>query len=151
MAASLATELSGVAAIELKLVAELHEVYGQRPAGDLRARSTAYLTAWTTEHGVKATRPSTLPRAVDSGLKRQLMRQIKRRLVRNVPNLLPFLLGAAVGAVMNRRDTRRFAEHIRADLRKTQVPWERLEDLPALDKPSDPLPLPETGRDHPGP
>jgi hypothetical protein len=151
MATGLAAEITGVAAVELKLVAELHEIYGQRPQGDLKARSTAYLTAWTTEHGVKATKPSTLPRVVDSGLKQQLRRQIRRRLVRNVPNVLPFMLGAALGAVINRRDTRRFAEHIRADLRKTQVPWEALEDLPPLDKPSAPLPLPEIGREQPGP
>ncbi|WP_308798994.1 hypothetical protein [Streptomyces sp. UH6] len=149
MATSLATEITGVAAVELKLVAELHEIYGQRPPGDLRARSTAYLTAWTSEHGVTASNPATLPKVVDSGLKQALRRQIKRRLVRNVPNLLPFLLGAAVGAVINRRDTRRFAEHIREDLRKAQVPWERLEGLPPLEKPSQPLALPEIGRWHP--
>ncbi|MEU9578087.1 hypothetical protein [Streptomyces chilikensis] len=151
MAASLAAEITGVAAVELKLVAELHEVYGQRPPGDLRARSTAYLTAWTSEHGVKAGNPSSLPKVVDSGLKQALRRQIKRRLVRNVPNLLPLMLGAAVGAVINRRDTRRFAEHIREDLRETQVPWERLGDLPPLEKPAQPLPLPETGRGHHAP
>ncbi|MFD9245730.1 ABC transporter transmembrane domain-containing protein, partial [Streptomyces sp. NPDC059556] len=36
MPAELAAEITGVAAIEMKLIAELHEVYGQRPPGDLR-------------------------------------------------------------------------------------------------------------------
>lgn len=149
-AAGMATEISGVAAIELKLVAELHEVYGQRPAGDLRTRSTAYLGAWASEHGVDAARPTTYRRVADSGLKRQLRKQLKRRVIRNVPNLLPFMVGATVGAVVNRRDTRRFAEHIRADLRTRQVPWDRLEKLPPLDKPAEPLELPGAGREEAG-
>ena len=35
MPAELAAEITGVAAIELKLIAELHEVYGVRPPGNL--------------------------------------------------------------------------------------------------------------------
>jgi hypothetical protein len=51
------------------------------------------------------------------------------------------MVGAAVGAVMNRRDTRRLAERIRKDLRKMQVPWEALPELPALETPANPLEL----------
>jgi hypothetical protein len=56
-----------------------------------------------------------------------------------MPNLMPFLVGAAVGAVMNRRETRRLADRVRTDLRKTQVPWDALPALPPLEKPADPL------------
>jgi hypothetical protein len=143
-AAGMAAEITAVAAVELKLVAELHEVYGRRPEGDLRARSIAYVRVWSSEHGVDPTRPSTFRAVVDTGLKQQLRRQIKRRMIRNVPNMLPFMVGATVGAVVNRRDTRRFAEHIRADLRKARVPWEHLEELPPLDRHAEPLALPET-------
>jgi hypothetical protein len=40
---------------------------------------------------------------------------------------------------MNRRDTRKLADHIREDLRKVQVPWEALDALPALERPADAL------------
>ncbi|WP_369687490.1 hypothetical protein [Streptomyces somaliensis] len=143
MPAELAAEITGVAAVELKLVAELHEVYGQRPPGNLRERSTAYLTAWTEERGVDITRPTTLNAALGGRMKRELRQRIVKRTVRNLPNLLPFMIGAAVGAVMNRRDTKNLAEKVRADLRTRQVPWEALPELPPLERPEDPA---EPGR-----
>ncbi|MER7718205.1 hypothetical protein ABTX99_14860 [Streptomyces flaveolus] len=139
MPTELAAEVTGVAAIELKLIAELHEVYGVRPPGTLTQRSTAYLNSWSDERGVEMTKPATLGTAMNSHMKRQLRQQIMKRLVRDLPNLMPFMVGAAVGAVMNRRDTRRLADRIRADLRKRQVPWDALESLPALESPKDAL------------
>ncbi len=62
MPTELAAEITGVAAIELKLIAELHEVYGVRPPGNLKQRSTAYLDSWSGERGIDATKPSTLER-----------------------------------------------------------------------------------------
>jgi hypothetical protein len=53
---------------------------------------------------------------------------------------MPFLVGAAVGAVMNGQDTRRLADRVRSDLRKVQVPWEALPELPPLEQPKDALP-----------
>ena len=141
MPTELAAEITGVAAIELKLIAELHEVYGVRPPGNLRERSTAYLNSWSGERGVDVRKPSTFDSAVNSRMKQQLRQQIMKRMVRDLPNLMPFMVGAAVGAVMNRRDTRRLAERIRKDLRKMQVPWEALPELPALETPADPLEL----------
>jgi hypothetical protein len=139
MPTELAAEVTGVAAIELKLIAELHEVYGVRPPGTLTQRSTAYLNSWSDERGVEMTKPATLGTAMNSHMKRQLRQQIMKRLVRDLPNLMPFMVGAAVGAVMNRRDTRKLADRIRADLRKRQVPWDALETLPALESPKDAL------------
>jgi len=141
MPTELAAEITGVAAIELKLIAELHEVYGVRPPGNLRERSTAYLNSWSGERGVDVRKPSTFDSAVNSRMKQQLRQQIMKRMVRDLPNLMPFMVGAAVGAVMNRRDTRRLAERIRKDLRKMQVPWEALPELPALETPANPLEL----------
>ncbi|CCK26969.1 hypothetical protein BN159_2590 [Streptomyces davaonensis JCM 4913] len=143
MPAELATEITGVAAIELKLIAELHEVYGVRPPGNLKQRSTAYLDSWSGERGIDVTRPSTVSSALNSHMKHQLRQQIMKRMVRNLPNLMPFMVGAAVGALMNRRDTRKLADRIRADLRKIQVPWDALAELPALEAPADPLTLGE--------
>ncbi|GHB18763.1 hypothetical protein GCM10010377_05650 [Streptomyces viridiviolaceus] len=139
MPTELAAEITGVAAIELKLIAELHEVYGVRPPGTLVQRSTAYLNSWSDERGIEVTRPSTVSSALNGPMKRQLRQQIMKRMVRNLPNLMPFMVGAAVGAVMNRRDTRKLADRIRADLRKRQVPWEALGELPQLERPRDAL------------
>jgi hypothetical protein len=140
MPTELAAEVTGVAAIELKLIAELHEVYGVRPAGTLAQRSTVYLNSWSQERGIEATKPSTVSAALNSRMKRELRQRIMKRTVRNLPNLMPFLVGAAVGAVMNRRDTRKLAARIRDDLRKVQVPWDGLPALPALERPADALP-----------
>ncbi len=95
MPAELAAEITGVAAIELKLIAELHEVYGMRPPGNLTQRSTAYLNAWSQERGIDVTRPATYNTALGSQMKRQLRQQIMKRMVRNLPNLMPFMVGAA--------------------------------------------------------
>ncbi|MGW3987111.1 hypothetical protein [Streptomyces sp. NPDC004830] len=147
MPAELAAEVTGVAAIELKLIAELHEVYGARPAGNLTQRSTAYLHSWSGERGIDATKPSTVSTALNSRMKRELRQRIMKRMVRNMPNLMPFLVGAAVGAAMNRSETRKLAGRIRADLRRTQVPWEALEALPALERPADALEMGEIEHD----
>ncbi|MFV0127354.1 hypothetical protein ACLGI4_06515 [Streptomyces sp. HMX112] len=138
MPAELAAEITGVAAIELKLIAELHEVYGLRPPGNLRERASAYLTSWTEERGIDVTRPTTVNAALGNRMKRELRQRIMKRTIRNLPNLMPFMVGAAVGAVMNHRDTRNLAERIRADLRRRQVPWDALPELPALEQPGNP-------------
>jgi hypothetical protein len=141
MPTEIAAEITGVAAIELKLIAELHEVYGLRPPGNLKQRSTAYLNSWSGERRVDVTKPSTMTAALNSRGKQQLRQQIMKRTVRDLPNLMPFMVGAAVGAVMNRRDTKRLAARIRKDLRKAQVPWDALPALPPLEEPADPLEL----------
>ncbi|WP_329199001.1 MULTISPECIES: hypothetical protein [unclassified Streptomyces] len=144
MPAELAAEVTGVAAIELKLIAELHEVYGLRPPGNLMERTFAYLTSWTEERGVDLTKPTTLNAALGGQMKRELRQQITKRMVRNMPNLIPFMVGAAVGAVMNRRDTRKLAHKVRDDLRARAVSWDALPALPPLERA--PGPLPEAAR-----
>ncbi|MFJ2786667.1 MULTISPECIES: hypothetical protein [unclassified Streptomyces] len=138
MPAELAAEITGVAAVELKLIAELHEVYGLRPPGKLTQRSAAYLASWAEERGIDPTRPTTVNAALGGQLKRELRQQIMKRMVRNLPNLMPFMVGAAVGAVMNRRDTKKLAAHIRKDLRERRVPWDSLRELPPLEQPENP-------------
>jgi hypothetical protein len=141
MPAELAAEITGVAAIELKMIAELHEVYGVRPPGSLRERTAAYLSSWSEERGIDPMKPATINAALGGQMKRELRQQIMKRMVRNLPNLMPFMVGAAVGALMNRRDTKRLAARIRADLRKVQVPWEELPPQPPLERPEQPLEL----------
>ncbi|MFG2098868.1 hypothetical protein [Streptomyces sp. NPDC048612] len=126
MPAELAAEITGVASVEIKLIAELHEVYGLRPAGNFRQRGMAYLTSWTEERGIDVTKPASLNFALGVQMRRELRQQIMKRTLRNLPNLIPFMIGASVGAFMNRRDTRKLAEKIRKDLRTKQVPWDAL-------------------------
>ncbi|MBT2421790.1 hypothetical protein J7F01_10615 [Streptomyces sp. ISL-22] len=147
MPAELAAEITGVAAIELKLIAELHEVYGLRPPGSLRERSAAYLASWSEERGIDPAKPATINAALGGQMKRELRQQIMKRMVRNLPNLMPFMVGAAVGAVMNRRDTKKLAARIRADLRKNQVAWDELPALPPLERPAQPLEMGDVARD----
>ncbi|MFI9599306.1 hypothetical protein ACIHCX_05370 [Streptomyces sp. NPDC052043] len=144
MPTQLAAEVTGVAAVELKLIAELHEVYGVRPPGHLKARSTAYLSVWSHERRIDVRNPSSIDVALGGRMRRQLRRQIMKRTARGLPKLTPFMVGAAAGAVMNRRETRRLAARIRADLRKIQVPWDELPPLPPLETPGHPLPLQDT-------
>ncbi len=141
MPAELAAEITGVAAVELKLIAELHEVYGLRPPGRITQRSAAYLTSWAEERGIDPTKPTTVNAALGGQLKRELRQQIMKRMVRNLPNLMPFMVGATVGAVMNRRDTKKLAARIRKDLRARQIPWDALRELPPLEQPENPKEL----------
>ncbi|WP_394429540.1 hypothetical protein [Streptomyces sp. SGAir0957] len=139
MPAELAAEITGVAAIELKLIAELHEVYGVRPKGGLMDRSGVYLSSWSQERGIDIAKPTTFDRALGGQMKRELRQQIMKRMLRDLPMLMPFLVGAAVGGAMNRRDTKRLAERVRKDLRRFQVPWDALPELPPLATPEDAL------------
>ncbi|MEU9121715.1 hypothetical protein AB0C96_17960 [Streptomyces sp. NPDC048506] len=126
MPAELTAEVTGVASVEIKLIAELHEVYGLRPVGNRWQRAMAYVASWTQERGIDIAKPASLNVALGGEMKRELRQQIMKRTLRNLPNLAPFLIGAAVGAFMNRRDTRKLAEKIRRDLRAKQVPWDAL-------------------------
>ncbi len=124
LAAELATETLACAAVEYKLIAELHEVYGLRAPGNVKDRAAVYLAEWAGERGIQAARPSSLTIAFSSQAKRELRKKLLKRGVRHLPTLTPLMVGAAVGAALNRRDTRRVAHRIRADLRARHVPWE---------------------------
>ncbi|MCQ8830885.1 hypothetical protein [Streptomyces malaysiensis] len=126
MPTELAAEIVGVASIEIKLIAELYEVYGVRAPGTARQRAMAYLGAWSEERGIDVAQPATVNAALGVHMKRELRQQVLKRSFRNTPVLAPFLIGAAVGATMNRRDTKKLARKVRKDLRARQVPW----DLP---------------------
>ncbi|MEU8476959.1 hypothetical protein AB0D06_18330 [Streptomyces hygroscopicus] len=125
MPTELAAEIVGVASIEIKLIAELHEVYGVRAPGTAPQRAIAYLGAWAQERGIDSTVPASVNAALGVRMKRELRQRVLRRGFRNLPVLAPFMVGAAVGAAMNRRDTK-LAHKVRKDLRTQQTPW----DLP---------------------
>jgi hypothetical protein len=119
--AELAAELLTVAAVEVKLIAELHEVYGQGAAGSTLERTTAYLGAWSQRRGIDSMsllRPSgVLAMGAGARVRQQVTRRLARGSLRKLPSLAPFMLGSALGAHLNHRDTRRLAAQVRADLR----------------------------------
>ncbi|AXI81603.1 hypothetical protein [Peterkaempfera bronchialis] len=121
MPMEVAAETLAVAAIEIKLIAELHEVYGRRAPGGITDRAGAYVQAWTNRRGIDlTTRPMGMAALrLSGGLKQQLRRRLTRSTLRKVPTLTPLLIGAGIGATINSRDTRRLAHQIRADLRKS--------------------------------
>ncbi len=112
-----AFETLAVVGIELKLVAELHEVYGARAPGTAPERMLAYVVAWAHRRGV-ALVPGGLALAVGSPLRRQLERRLIARAGRSAVSLGPLLTGAAAGAMLNRRETRRLGTEVRNDLRR---------------------------------
>ncbi|GAA3036723.1 hypothetical protein GCM10020229_55110 [Kitasatospora albolonga] len=54
--------------------------------------------------------------AVSSEVRQKLRKRLTRSTLRKLPSLTPLLIGAGLGATMNRRDTRRLADQVRADL-----------------------------------
>ena len=71
----LGVETLALVAIELKLIAELHEVYGMPAPGSGPQRMISYLGAWTDRRGVRIT-TSGLALAVGSPLRRRLERRL---------------------------------------------------------------------------
>lgn len=112
----IATETLSVVGIEIKLVAELHEVYGIRAPGGVIERMTAYVGAWASRRGV-ALAPGGLVMAAGSPLARQLQRRLAARAGRSAFSLSPLLTGAVAGGLINRRETRKLGRMLRDDLR----------------------------------
>ncbi|MBO0838691.1 MAG: hypothetical protein J2P28_24685, partial [Actinobacteria bacterium] len=117
MPMELGVETLALVAVELKLVAELHEVYGQQAPGTGSGRMLAYLTAWSQRRGVRLT-SNGIAIAVGSPLRRQLERRLLAKAGQSTLALAPLLTGALVGAAVDHRETRRLGNLIRADLRK---------------------------------
>jgi len=115
--AEIVTETLTLVGIEIKLIAELHEVYGMRPPGDFASRMTAFVGAWAHRGGVTLT-PGGVVLAMGSPLGHRLQRRLAARAGRSAVSLGPLLTGAAAGALLNRRETRRLGQEIRDDLRK---------------------------------
>jgi hypothetical protein len=116
--AQLAAETLAVAAVEVKLVAELHEIAGQPARGSGSQRGSAYLMSWVRQRALD-------PKAGVAGLsavlgaaaKRELRSMLVRRTGRGATKLAPFLAGAVAGGIVNRRATRSLGEKLVAELR----------------------------------
>lgn len=112
----LGVETLALVAIELKLIAELHEVYGMPAPGSAPQRMLAYTGAWAERRGVRITN-SGLALAVGSPLRRKLERRLLAKAGKSTLALAPLLAGAAAGAMIDHRETRRLGTLVREDLR----------------------------------
>ncbi|MDH6574544.1 hypothetical protein [Kitasatospora sp. MAP5-34] len=121
MPLEIAAETLAVAAVEIKLIAELHEVYGQAPVGTRAQRASAYVTSWADRRGIDRAAligPAGLAAvAVSAEVRHKVRKRLTRSTLRRLPSLAPMLVGAGAGVVVNRRDTRKLAARIRSDLR----------------------------------
>jgi hypothetical protein len=127
----LAAETVAVVAVELKLIGELHEVYGQPIKGNTAERATALLHAWSGQRGVNPMLPGVgIASILGTASRRELQNTLLRRFGRNLTALGPFLTGAAVASYLNRRATRNLGEKVQKDLRKKrpEISSEQSED-----------------------
>ncbi|MEV4622788.1 hypothetical protein AB0J74_29250 [Asanoa sp. NPDC049573] len=117
----LAAETVTVVAIEIKLIGELHEVFGQPVPGTGGQRAIPLVMAWSQQRGVNPMVPGVGIGAVLSTAARREMRdRLLRRFGRNLTTLGPFLTGAAVASYLNRRATKSLGDQVIDDLRKRQ-------------------------------
>ncbi|WP_236028429.1 hypothetical protein [Paractinoplanes lichenicola] len=117
----LGAETVAVVAIELKLIGELHEIYGQPVEGTLGQRAAGLVQAWTQQRGVNPLVPGVgVASVLGTAARRELQTTLLKRFGRNLTTLGPMLTGAAVAGYLNRRATRNLGEHVQKDLRKTQ-------------------------------
>ena len=119
----LVVETLAVAAIEMKLVAELHEVYQQPIPGPAGDRALAVVRAWAERRGVTphvVSQRGGVADTVGRGARNEVVRLVRRRLLRrmgrNLSTLTPLFIGAVAGAEVNRRATRDLGEAVVRDL-----------------------------------
>ena len=105
-----------IAGVEVVLIGELHELFGQPARGDARDRAAAYLASWSAQRSVSGAGTAGLGSVLGTAGVRALRRRVTRRLAGNVTTAAPFLLGAALAGRGNRRATETLAERIIADL-----------------------------------
>jgi len=115
----LAAETVAVVAVEIKLIAELHEVYGNPVPGNGTQRAVTLLQAWSHQRGINPLVPGRgIAVVLGTAARKDLRDRLVRRLGRNLTMFGPMLTGAAVAGYLNRRSTLALGTAIIADLRK---------------------------------
>jgi hypothetical protein len=111
-------ETVAVAAVEVKLVGELHAVYGVDVPGTGSQRATAFAGSWASRRGIDPLRPWTIPNVLGIAGRQQLGKRMISRFARNLGTIIPFLIGAVIGARVNSVETTKLAAEMRTDLRR---------------------------------
>jgi hypothetical protein len=113
----LAVETVAVVAVEIKLIGELHELYGQPIGGSSATRTVSLIHSWAQRRGVNPLAPGVGVAAVlGTAARKELRDRLLRRFGRNLTTYGPFLTGAAVASYLNRRATLALAKNIQEDL-----------------------------------
>jgi uncharacterized membrane protein YoaK (UPF0700 family) len=110
-----------VATIEVKMIAELHEVYGVQVPGTGTARGAIFLQSWAQQRGFDPMQPGSVTAALGVAAKSGLRKRLLRTFGRHFTTLGPFLTGAVAGGALNRAATKRLADKIRGDLRDRHI------------------------------
>ena len=114
----IAAETVAIVAVEVKLIAELHEVYGVPVRGTATEKGSQLLGAWAQRRGVTLHHPGRVSGAVLSiGVRKELRDRLVKRMGRNLTTIGPLLTGAVVAAELNRRASKVLGEAVRDDLR----------------------------------
>ncbi len=117
----LAAETIAVVAIELKLIGELHEVYGRPVAGSGGQKAAALIQSWSGGRGVNPLVPGVgVATVLGTAARKELQSSLLRRFGRNLTTMGPLLTGAAVAGYLNRRATHNLGEKLTKDLRKNR-------------------------------
>ncbi|GIE47532.1 hypothetical protein Ani05nite_10660 [Amorphoplanes nipponensis] len=115
----LAAETVAVVAVELKLIGELHEVYGRPVTGNPVERASALVQSWAGQRGVNPLVPGIgVATVLGTAARKELQGTLLRRFGRNLTTMGPLLTGAAVASYLNRRATRGLGEKLIKDLRR---------------------------------
>jgi hypothetical protein len=103
--------------VAVKLIGELHAVYGRPVPGSGTQRALALIQAWAERRGINPLRVGgSVAAAMGTALRKELRDRLLKRFGRNLSTLGPFLTGAAVGGFLNRRATLSLGGDIRKDL-----------------------------------
>lgn len=117
----LAAETVAVVAVEMKLIGELHEVYGRPVPGTGAQRAAELVQAWAHQRGVNPLAPGRgIATALGVAARKELRERLLKRLGRNLTTLGPLLTGAVVGGFLNRKATQSLGDKIRKDLSSTK-------------------------------
>jgi hypothetical protein len=117
-----AAETLVVAMIELKLIGELHEVYGLPLAGTPAQRGTTALKLWASHRGLHITDAGGLVATLSQMARTPTTRRAAAAMSGKAMGRKGLRLGAGVaGAVDNRRSTVMLGDRVRAELRRHQI------------------------------
>lgn len=129
-------ETLAVAAVEVKLTAELHAVYGVPVEGTGTQRAIAFTGAWASRRGLDPMRPWTIPNVLGIAGRQQLAKRMLGRFARNLGTIVPFLIGAVVGARINHRETQLLGAALRADLSRVAAEGSAAAAAPMIEPPA---------------
>jgi hypothetical protein len=114
----LAAETVLVVLVELKLVAELHQVAGRPLEGSPKLRVAAVVRSWLSGRGITAMTVAAPGRAdlMGRAMRAQLTEALRHRFTRNLATLAPLMAGAALAGWLNRRATMAVGRSLADDL-----------------------------------